>query len=62
MSFLRKEPGAVFASIFLIMGVTFVIAVALGEKASPVASQTFTGGLVDGGDWQATEFPAIEMN
>jgi len=62
MSFLRKEPGAVFATIFLIMGVTFMIGVALGENVSPVAGQTFTGGLIDGGDWQATEFPAIEMN
>ena len=62
MSFIRREPGAVFASIFLIMGVTFMIAVALGERAAPVAGQTFTDGLVDGGDWQATEFPPIEMN
>ena len=44
------------------MGVTFVIAVALGERVSPVAGQSFTGGLVDGGNWQATEFPPIEMN
>lgn len=62
MNFLRSEPGAVFAAMFLIMGVTFLIAVAVGEMISPVAGQTFTQGLVDGGDWQATEFPPIEMD
>ncbi len=62
MSFLRKEPGAVFASIFIIMGLTFVLAVSVGEKMSPVAGQGFNDGFVNGGDWQATEFPPVEMN
>lgn len=62
MSFLRKEPGAVFAAIFVVMGITFVVAVSAGELVSPVAGQGFSDGIVNGGDWQATEFPPIEMN
>lgn len=62
MSFLRKEPGAVFASIFIVMGITFVIAVSLGEMVSPVAGNGFGDSIVNGGDWQATEFPPVEFN
>lgn len=62
MSFLRKEPGAVFASIFIVMGITFVIAVAVGERVSPVAGNGFGDGFVNGGDWQVTEFPPVEFN
>ncbi len=59
---IRKEPGLLFASIFLVMGLTFVIAVAIGEENSPVAGQAWGKGPGDGGDWQVTEFPPVEFN
>ena len=62
MSFLRKEPGVVFASIFIVMGLTFVLAVSVGERISPVAGQGFGEAIIDGGDWQAGQFPPIPMN
>ena len=57
-----KEPGVAFASIFVIMGLTFVLVVSLGEWVSPVAGQAYGDGIANGGDWQAGQFPPIEMN
>jgi hypothetical protein len=48
--------------IFVVMGLSFVAAVAVGERLAPVAGDAFTGGFVDGGNWQETEFPPIPMN
>ena len=57
-----NEPGAVFASIFVIMGLTFVLVTSLGEIVAPVAGQGFGDAIADGGDWQAGEFPPVEFN
>ncbi len=58
MSFLRKEPGVAFAAIFVIMGLTFVAVVSLGERVSPVAGNSFNDGLLNGAAWQPVKFPA----
>jgi hypothetical protein len=57
-----KEPGVAFVSIFVIMGLTFVLAVSLGERASAVAGQAFGGGIANGGDFQDGAFPPVEFN
>ena len=57
-----KEPGVAFASIFVIMGLTFVLVVSLGEMVAPVAGQGWGDGIANGGDWQAGEFPPVEFN
>lgn len=62
MSFVRKEPGAAFVSIFLVLGIAILLVVALGEKVSPVAGQDFGKAPLDGGGWQDSEFPAVPFN
>jgi hypothetical protein len=57
-----KEPGAAFISIFVIMGLTFVLAVSVGERLAPVAGQGWGDGVANGGDWQEGRFPPVDFN